>query len=84
MCKYTLCENLTKLNTFLIEAVYIPYKSLEHNFILKVSKKSSESLRCECFTNNDTGRASTFKVLIFILISFSTCKGYDLCSYIRT
>ena len=24
MCKYTLCENLTKLNTFLIEAVDIP------------------------------------------------------------
>ena len=42
MCKNSLCKYLTKLNTFLIEAVDVPYKSLEHNLVLKVSKKCTE------------------------------------------
>ena len=35
-------KNLTKLNTFLIEAVNIPDESLEHDLILKMREKSAE------------------------------------------
>ena len=46
MCKYAFCKDFTELNTFLIEAVYIPQESLEHDFVLEVSKQCSE--RCWC------------------------------------
>ena len=36
MSKNTFCKNFTKLYTFLINNVNIPYKSLEHNLILEM------------------------------------------------
>lgn len=36
MGKYTFCQYFSKLYAFLIKAVQIPYKSLEHDFILEV------------------------------------------------
>ena len=36
MGKDFLGQNLTQLHAFLIEAVYIPYKALEHDLVLKV------------------------------------------------
>lgn len=47
MCKHTFCKNLTKLYAFLVKAVYVPYKSLEHDLVLKVCQKRSKSLRCQ-------------------------------------
>ena len=46
MCKYAFCKDFTELNTFLIEAVYIPQESLEHDLVLEVSKQCSERCRC--------------------------------------
>lgn len=43
----------TKLYTFLVKAVHIPYKSLEHNFILKVCKKCTERSRIYLLSDND-------------------------------
>ena len=53
MCKYTFCKYFTKLYTFLVKAVHIPYKSLEHNFILKVCKKCTERSRIYLLSDND-------------------------------
>ena len=36
------------------EAVHIPYKSLEHNLILKMCKKCTECLWCQFFTDDNT------------------------------
>ena len=53
VCKYTFCKYFTKLYTFLVKAVHIPYKSLEHNFILKVCKKCTERSRIYLLSDND-------------------------------
>ena len=53
MGKYTFCKYFSKLNTFLVEAVHIPYESLEHDFILKVCKKCAECLWCQFFTDDN-------------------------------
>ena len=45
MCKNTFCKNLTKLYTFLVEAVQVPYKALEHDLVLKVCKKRTQRLQ---------------------------------------
>ena len=37
MSQNTFCKNLTKLYAFLVKAVQIPYKALEHDFVFKVS-----------------------------------------------
>ena len=39
VCKNPLCQDLSKLYTFLIEAVQIPEEALEHDLVLKVSKQ---------------------------------------------
>ena len=36
MSQHLLGQHLSKLHAFLVKAVYIPHKSLEHHFILKV------------------------------------------------
>ena len=54
MGKYTFGKYFPKLNTFLVEAVHIPYKSLEHNLILKMCKKCTECLWCQFFTDDNT------------------------------
>ena len=53
MCKYTFCKYFTKLYTFLVKAVYVPQESLEHNFVLEVSKKCTKRFRCYLITNDD-------------------------------
>ena len=82
MCKDTFCKNFTKLYTFLVKAVYIPYESLEHNLIFKVSEECTKCFRCQFFSDNNAGWTSTFKVFVFIFICFSACKSYNLCCYI--
>ena len=52
--KNFLGEDLTKLNTFLIEGIDIPYKALEHYLVLKVRKKSTQRLRIKLITNDNT------------------------------
>ena len=44
MRQYAFCQNLTQLYAFLIEAVYIPYKALEHDLIFKMCKECSKCL----------------------------------------
>ena len=46
MCKNFFRKNLTKLYAFLVEAVYIPCKSLVHDFVFEVGKKRSHGPRC--------------------------------------
>ena len=52
--RYEESKDFTKLNAFLVEAVHIPYKSLEHNLILKMCKKCTECLWCQFFTDDNT------------------------------
>ena len=82
MSKYLCSKYFTKLNTFLIEAVDIPYKSLEHNLVFKVCKKCSKCFRSKLFTYDDAGWTTTLEVLIAVVILFTTSKSYDLCSNI--
>ena len=51
--KYTFCKDFTKLYAFLVKAVYVPQESLEHNFVLEVSKKCTKRFRCYLITNDD-------------------------------
>ena len=34
--QYAFCQYFTELYTFLVEAVHVPYKSLEHDFVFEV------------------------------------------------
>ena len=34
--QYAFCQYFTELYTFLIEAVYVPYEALEHDFVFEV------------------------------------------------
>ena len=38
VCKDTFRKDFTELNTFLVEAVQVPYEALEHDFVLEVGK----------------------------------------------
>ena len=48
-----LSKDLTKLYAFLVKAVYVPQESLEHNFVLEMSKKCTKRFRCYLITNDD-------------------------------
>ena len=82
MRKDTLSENLTKLNTLLVKAVQVPYKALEHDLILKVSKKSTKGGRCKLITDDNAGWTFALEVLIQVLIFFAAGKCNDLSSNI--
>ena len=84
MGQYAFCQNLTQLYAFLIEAVYIPCKALEHNLIFKMCKQCTQSLRGQLVADDNAGRTSAFEILITVLIGFTTCKCNDLGSYICT
>ena len=74
MRKDALSENLTKLNTLLVKAVQVPYKALEHDLILKVSKKSTKGGRCKLITDDNAGWTFALEVLIQVLIFFAAGK----------
>ena len=84
MGQYAFCQNLTQLYAFLIEAVYIPCKALEHNLIFKMCKQCTQSLRGQLVADDNAGRTSAFEILIAVLIGFTTCKCNDLSSNICT
>ena len=51
--KDSLCQNFSKLNTFLVEAVYIPQEALEHYLVLEMSKECTKCSRIELVTDYD-------------------------------
>ena len=78
------CQNLAQLDTFLVEAVQIPCKSLERNFVLEVSKQGTDSLGSQLISNDDTGGTTAFKILVPIFVCFAASKGHDLGNHIGT
>ena len=68
MGQYAFCQNLTQLYAFLIEAVYIPCKALEHNLIFKMCKQCTQSLRGQLVADDNAGRTSAFEILIAVII----------------
>ena len=84
VCKNTFCKDFTKLNAFLVKAVYIPQESLEHNFIFEVCKECAKACRIYLLADDDAGRTSAFEVLIAIVICFTACKCNDLSCYVCT
>ena len=81
MGQYAFCQNLTQLYAFLIEAVYIPCKALEHNLILKMCKQCTQSLRGQPVADDNAGRTSAFKILIAVIICFTAGKCNNLCGF---
>ena len=55
MGQYAFCQNLTQLYAFLIEAVYIPCKALEHNLIFKMCKQCTQSFRGQLVADDNPG-----------------------------
>ena len=84
MSQYTLCKNLAQLYALLVEAVYIPYETLEHHLILKVCQQSAYGSRIYLITDNDAGRTAACKCLIEVVIFFTAGKCHNLSSYVRT
>ena len=82
MSKNTFCKNLTKLYTLLVKAVQVPYKALEHDLILKVSKKSTKGSRCKLITDDNAGWTFALEILIQVLILLAAGKCNDLSSNI--
>ena len=82
MGQYAFCQNLTQLYAFLIEAVYIPCKALEHNLIFKMCKQCTQSLRGQLVADDNAGRTSAFEILIAVIICLTAGKCNDLCSHV--
>ena len=78
MGQYAFCQNLTQLYAFLIEAVYIPCKALEHNLIFKMCKQCTQSLRGQLVADDNAGRTSAFEILIAVIICLTAGKCNDL------
>ena len=77
-------KNLAELNAFLIEAVQIPDKALEHDLVLKVCEQSAERSRCQLVTDDDAGRAAAFKLFVVVRIVLAAGKGNNLCDNVCT
>ena len=82
MSQNAFCKDFTKLYTLLVEAVYVPQESLEHDLILEVCKQCSQRLRIYLISDDDAGRTAAFKVFVFILICFTAGKCNDLSCYV--
>ena len=77
-------KNLAELNAFLIEAVQIPDKALEHDLVLKVCEQSAERSRCQLVADDDAGRAATLELLVVVRIVLAAGKGNNLCDNVCT
>ena len=60
MSQNAFCKDFTKLDAFLVEAVYVPQESLEHDLILEVCKQCSQRLRIYLISDDDAGRTYFF------------------------
>ena len=82
MSQNAFCKDFTKLYAFLVEAVYVPQESLEHDLILEVCKQCSQRLRIYLISDNDAGRTAAFEVFVFILICFTAGKCNNLSCHV--
>ena len=83
MSKNAFCKDFTKLYTLLVEAVYVPQESLEHNFVFEVSKKCTEACRIYLLADDDAGRTCALKILVAVLIRLTAGKCHDLSCNVR-
>ena len=79
VCKNCLCQCLSKLYAFLVKAVYIPDKALEHYLVLVVGKECAQSFRCYLFAVDEARRSAALKELVGVVAVFSAREGYNLC-----
>ena len=82
LCASTRSQELTKLNTLLVEAVQIPYEALEHDLVLKVSKQCTQGSRGKLLTDDNAGRTFTLEVLVQVLILFTAGKCNNLSCHV--
>ena len=59
-----LSKEFAELYAFLVEAVDVPYKALEHNLVLEVSKECAERLGSQLLAGDDAGRAAGFSSVL--------------------
>ena len=58
MSQNALSKELAELYAFLVEAVDVPYKALEHDLVLEVCKERAERLGIEVIARDDAGRTA--------------------------
>ncbi len=78
MGQNALCKDLAELYAFLIEAVDVPDKALEHDLVLEVCKKGTQRLRGELLADDDARRTAALEVLVRVLIVLAAGEGDDL------
>ena len=79
MSQNALSKELAELYAFLVEAVDVPYKALEHDLVLEVCKERAERLGIEVIARDDAGRTAAGECLVGILVVLAACKCHDLC-----
>ena len=82
MSQNLLGQNLTQLNAFLVEAVQIPCKALEHDLVLKVSQQCAKSGGSQLLTDDDGRGTAAFELLVQVGIVLAAGKCHDLCSHV--
>ena len=82
MCQYLLCQYLTELYAFLVEAIYIPQKALEHDLVLEMGEQRTHCFRSKLLADDDGARTVACKLLIVVVIILAACKCDDLCYYV--
>ena len=84
MSKNFLGKHFTELYTFLVKTVDIPYKSLEHYFVFKMSQKGTKCLRCQLVADDNARWAAACEVFIVVFVLFTSGKRNDLSCDIGT
>ena len=84
VCQNLLGQNLAQLDTFLVEAVQIPCKALEHDLVLEVGKQSAQSLGSQLLADDDGGGAAAFELLVQVGVILAAGKCHDLSSHVGT
>ena len=77
-------QNLAQLNAFLVEAVQIPCKALEHDLVLKVGKQCAQSLGSQLLADDDGGRTTAFELLVQVGVILAAGKCHNLCGHVGT
>ena len=75
-------QDLTQLDTLLVEGVDVPREALEHDLVLEVGKQSAQGGGGQLVADDDGGRTATLELLVQVGIFLAAGEGHDLGGHV--